>query len=186
MPERIDSIVWLRRDLRLHDNPALHAAAARGGTVIPIFILSEEEQGEWRSGGASRWWLHHSLAAFDARLRAIGSRLTLLRGCAVSTLERMIEQTGATAVYWNRRYEPAAVEQDANVRQRLESVGVAVHTFNGALLCEPSSLVNQDGKPYRVYSAFKRRVLESLDEPAPSPSPRKLAAPSKWPTSLQL
>ena len=77
------SVVWFRQDLRLRDNPALTAAAARG-PMLPVFILDDVTPGPWRSGAASRWWLHHSLAALR---RDIG-QLTLLRGDARNVLRR--------------------------------------------------------------------------------------------------
>jgi len=58
--KRAPALVWFRQDLRLKDNPALAAAVERGGPVIPVFIRAPEEEGVWRPGGASRWWLHHS------------------------------------------------------------------------------------------------------------------------------
>jgi deoxyribodipyrimidine photolyase len=102
------TIVWFRQDLRLRDNPALHAAVATGTPVIPVYIWSPEEEGDWAPGAASRWWLHHSLAALDQDLRERGSRLILAHGRAADVLKKLAANTGATAVHWNRRYEPDA------------------------------------------------------------------------------
>ena len=73
-------VVWFRLDLRLQDNPALHAAITRGGSVIPVYILDDDADGKWAPGGASRWWLHQSLGALDGALRERGSRLIVARG----------------------------------------------------------------------------------------------------------
>ena len=80
-------IMWFRQDLRLTDHPALTAAAA-AGPVIPVFILDDETPGDWRWGGASRWWLHKSLVALNAKLP-----LVLRRGEAVAVLEKLIAET---------------------------------------------------------------------------------------------
>ena len=117
------TILWFRQDLRLQDNPALHAAIARGGTILPIYIHDERGEGRWASGGASRWWLHHSLAALDASLRERGARLLLARGDAETQLREIVRATGAGAVYWNRRYEPAAVARDRAIEAGLERAG---------------------------------------------------------------
>lgn len=109
------SILWLRNDLRLADNLALVAAAKRGGPVLPVFIWSPEEEGEWPPGSASRWWLHQSLAAFDAQLRERGSRLVIRPGPTLAALRTLAKETGANAVFWNRRYEPAVIARDAQV-----------------------------------------------------------------------
>src|SRR5579872_2637854 len=100
------AILWLRLDLRLADNPALHAAIRHGGAVIPVFIHAPDEEKPWQPGEASNWWLHQSLAALDKQLRKHGSRLIVRRGPALETLRKLIKETGATAVFWNRRYEP--------------------------------------------------------------------------------
>ena len=130
------TIVWFRQDLRIRDNPALAAAAARG-TVVPIFILDELSSGSrWRLGGASRWWLHHSLAA----LRNDLGQLALLRGEARDLLPAIIKKVGASAVYWNRCYEPFAVARDTELKASLQKLGVEVRSFNGSLLHEPWEL----------------------------------------------
>src|SRR6478609_11331487 len=99
------TLVWFRQDLRLQDNPALAAAVARGELVVPVFIWDEAGEGDWVPGGASRWWLHHSLAALDAALRERGSRLLLAKGATPHVMSALVKQTKASAVHWNRRYE---------------------------------------------------------------------------------
>src|SRR5271156_3402778 len=103
------SLLWFRQDLRLADNPALLAAIRRGGPVVPVFIWAPEEEGRWPPGAASRWWLHQSLAELDRARRQRGSRLTTRRGPTLAATRELTDQTGATAVSWNRRYEPSAI-----------------------------------------------------------------------------
>jgi deoxyribodipyrimidine photolyase len=99
------TLVWFRQDLRLEDNPALHAASQGDGAVIPVYIWSPEDEGDWPPGAASRWWLHQSLHALDRDLRKRGSRLILAKAPASRVLEQLLVQPKATAVYWNRRYD---------------------------------------------------------------------------------
>src|SRR5688572_22827591 len=117
------AIVWFRQDLRLTDNPALDAAAKRGGPVIPVYIWSPEDEGDWPPGAASRWWLHQSLSALEASLRKRGSRLVLAKGRSSGVLAKLAGQSGADAVYCNRRYEPAAIECASNVERSLNQRG---------------------------------------------------------------
>src|SRR5262245_16129138 len=180
------SIVWLRQDLRLGDHPALVAAVARHEPVLPVYILCDAEEGDWPSGGASRWWLHRSLEHLDAGLRSRGSRLILARGPALQTLQQLIAQTGATAIHWNRRYEPAAIARDALIREALQEDGVTVATFHGALLREPWDAQTRNGRPYRVFTPFKRHLLEHLAPVRPLAAPRRVTAPGHWPASLRL
>ena len=88
------TLLWFRQDLRLQDNPALHAALARGAPIIPIFILDDAGEGNWRAGGAPRWWLHQALASLDGALREHGSRLVLLRGNSRAVLRELVVTTG--------------------------------------------------------------------------------------------
>lgn len=180
------TIVWLRQDLRLRDNPALHAAAVRGGPVVPVYIWSREEEGDWPPGAASRWWLHESLAKLHQSLQARGSRLVLARGAALEVLRALATDTQASAIFWNRRYEPAAVACAAHVEAGLRRDGLETASFNSALLAEPGEFLNQSGAPYQVYGAFLRALLGTLNPPAPLPAPRNLRAPRQWPPSAAL
>ena len=180
------AVCWLRLDFRLADNPALEAAAQCGGPVVPVFIWSPDEEGPWPPGGASKWWLHQSLAALDTRLREVGSRLVLRRGPALTTLRALVEETGARAVFWNRRYEPAARAAETRVEESLRGEGCATASFNAALLHEPWTIQNQSGKPFQVFTPFWKRCLTQPDPPKPRPAPRKLPAPTNWPKSIPL
>ena len=184
--ESTGAIVWLRQDLRLRDNPALQAAAKQGGPIIPVYILCDAEEREFPLGGASRWWLHRSLSELAEQLRSRGSQLSVLHGPALDCLRDAVARTGASAVFWNRRYEPASVARDLEVKKELRADGLVAESFNGALLREPWEIQNGSGHPYRVYTPFKRRVLENLDPPAPSRAPAQWFAPRVWPKSVTL
>lgn len=180
------SLVWFRCDLRLTDNPALAAAVKRDRPVVPVFIWSPDEEATWPPGGASRWWLHQSLAALDARLRAGGSRLVIRRGPTLDTLRALLKETRADAVFWNRRYEPAVIARDAQVKEALRSDGLVAESFNAALLHEPWTIQNQSKKPFQVFTPFWKHCLTKPDPAEPLPAPTNLPALSKWPKSLAL
>ncbi len=166
------AVVWFRQDLRLCDNPALSTAAAAGAPLIALYVLDEPAMGAWRLGGASRWWLHHSLASLARDLAALGLQLTLRRGAADLALEGLVEQTGATAVHWNRLYEPWAVRRDSEIKARLRGRGLRVESFNASLLFEPATL----GRAYRVFTPFWRACLAKPEPATPLPAPERLAA----------
>jgi len=180
------SIVWFRLDLRLADNPALQAAIKRGGTIVPVFIHAPEEEAPWQPGGTSRWWLHQSLKSLDESLHAAGSRLLIRRGSTRETLHELVKEAGATAVFWNRRYEPAVIARDTKIKDSLRAVGVEAASFNAALLHEPWTIENQSGKPFQVFTPFWKHCLTKPDPAEPLAAPRKLNAPGKWPKSLTL
>ena len=180
------SIVWFRHDLRLRDNPALYAAIRAGGPVIPVFIWSPREEGAWAPGAASRWWLHCSLEELAADLRTLGSRLILARGAAATVLARLAATTGASTVLWNKRYEPAALRTSEEVKQQLRVNAVTSREFDGTLLTDPLAFRNRSGKPYQVFTAFQRGLLQQLDPGVSLPAPRQLRPPASWPATLSL
>jgi len=172
----------------LGDNPALAAALARGGPVVPVFITDEAGEGEWPPGGAARWWLHHSLAALAADLERLGSRLVLARGDSRTELQRMVRETGAGAVYWNRRYEPAPRARDAGIKAAFAAAGLEAKSFNAALLFEPHTIQNKQGRPFQVFTPYWRHCL-ALPMPEPVAAGKAagpLPAPAKWPAAVEL
>jgi len=180
------SLLWFRQDLRLQDNPALLAAATRGAAVIPVYILDDAGDGAWPAGGAARWWLHHALAALDAALRERGSRLIIARGEAVEVLRDLVRATGAGALFWNRRYEPAVIARDAIIKTEFSAAGLEVKSFNAALLHEPHTIANKQGKPFQVFTPFWRHCLTlPVTVPVKSAS-AAVPAPERWPRSLAL
>jgi deoxyribodipyrimidine photo-lyase len=180
------TLVWFRHDLRLADNPALLAAVRQGACVVPVFIWSPEEEGRWQPGAASRWWLHQSLTALEASLRQQGSRLVVRRGPALETMRQLIEATGCTGVYWNRRYEPAAIERDRHLQAALHQAGLRAESFNGSLLFEPWTVRNKQGHPYQVFTPFWKACSAGPEPELPQPAPADFEHPRRWPVSLPL
>jgi deoxyribodipyrimidine photo-lyase len=173
------AIVWFRNDLRLADNPALTAARERGGSVVPVFIWSPEEEGAWPPGAASRWWLHQSLRALGEELKGAGAPLVIRRGNSLEALRALIAETGAGAVFWNRRYEPDVVARDRRVKEALRAAGVTAESFNGALLFEPWTIQNKSGKPFQVFTPYWRACLAAGEPGEPLAKPGKLKGPSE-------
>ena len=179
-------LLWFRQDLRLQDNPALIAALQTGAPVVPVYILDDAGEGAWAPGGASRWWLHHSLDSLAASLEALGSRLVLARGESAAVLRNLLKGTGARTVYWNRRYEPATVARDQSIKAELTATGAEAKSFNSALLFEPHTIANKQGKPFQVFTPFWRHCLEKPITPPVKFSAKALPAPPTWPVSLPL
>jgi deoxyribodipyrimidine photo-lyase len=167
------SIVWLRQDLRIGDNPAIHAASLSGRPLIFLYILDDEAPGRWRMGAASRWWLHHSLEALAADIAALGSRLVLRRGYSDAVIINLVEQTRASAIYWNRCYEPYAISRDTQLKQSLTKAGVDVLSFNGALLFEPWTIKTKSDEPFKVFTPFWRACLSQTPRDL-LPAPKQL------------
>ncbi len=186
--EHLPTVIhWFRQDLRLSDNPALVRAVARG-KVLPIYILDDDSAGEHRMGGASRWWLHHSLAALN---RSLNGHLNIYCGNAEIVLRDIIKRHQVKAVHWNRCYEPWRVQRDKHIKDTLRQDGVEVESSNGSLLWEPWEVCKGDGTPYRVFTPFYRNGCmnaptprEPLAKPAQMALMRDAAAPEL--SALQL
>jgi len=180
------TLVWFRLDLRLADHPALDWALQRGGPVIPVFIWAPLEEVPWAPGAASRWWLHHSLAQLEAALASRGSHLVIRRGPTAAALADLVRETGAEAVAWTARYEPAVRARDAALAQSLQVARVELHEARGALLFEPEFIATKDNRPYQVFTPFWKACLGSAAPARPLSTPRDLAAPATWPRSAAL
>ncbi|WP_404714058.1 cryptochrome/photolyase family protein [Sphingomonas sp. MMS24-J13] len=171
-------LLWLRQDLRLADQPALMAAIGEG-PVIPVYVLDDETPGDWRIGGAQRWWLHHSLASLAQSLKAKGSRLILRRGRADTVLRDLMAETGASQIHAIRHYEPWWRKAEA-------ALGDALCLHDGNHLAPVEQVRNGSGQPYRMYSAFWRALQEQLPPDKPIPAPDTIPAPPHWPKSEPL
>lgn len=179
------SIVWFRHDLRIADNPALAAAAARRAPVIPLFILDDQTPGRWRLGGAARWWLHGSLESLARDLRRLGAPLVLRRGPAESVLLGVVEESGAGAVFWNRGYEPFVVQRDRGIKAALRARGITADSFKATLLHEPWT-VGRGGEPITVFAPFARALRRLPPPEPPLEAPSGLPNPHHAPASDRL
>jgi len=171
------TILWLRRDLRLADQAALAAAGAEG-PVVPVYVLDDETPKHRRMGGASRWWLHHSLASLDRDLRAKGSRLILRRGRSEAVLAAIAEEVGARRVHALRHYEPWWRNAEKAVAKVLD---LALH--DGNYLAPAGSITTGSGAPYKIFTPFWRALSATMPPPRPIAAPATIPVPSTWPAS---
>ncbi|MEM8833464.1 MAG: deoxyribodipyrimidine photo-lyase [Pseudomonadota bacterium] len=168
------AIVWFRRDIRLSDNPALHAACKDGYNIIPLYILDDENPPkDEKLGGAHRVWLHHSLKSLDNDL---SNHLVLQKGDAKKIIPDLVKKTNADAVFWNRCYEPWRIDRDKEIKSNLKDNDIHVETFNGSLLWEPWHIKNQSGAFYKVFTPFYRKGCLQADPPRePLDKPTKIS-----------
>ncbi len=143
-------IVWFRQDLRLADNPALHEAV-KVGQIIPVYIFDQTGAKDFALGHASRWWLHESLQSLKHDLKG---HLIIAQGDAFKVLNQIIKKYKASAVYWNRCYQPWVMERDSKIKKELLDAGIDAQSFNGSLLWEPHEILKGDGTAYKVFTAF--------------------------------
>jgi len=168
----VTSVLWFRRDLRLHDLPAL-AAAVAAGPVAPLFVLDDRLlNGRWPSPNRAAF-LGKCLAELGASLRSRGSRLHIRRGAPEDVVPQFAAEAGATDVFVSRDYSPYARSRDRRVAKALEANGIQFHARRGVLVHEPEEVLSDSGQPYSVYSPFRRR-WESLERRMPLAAPDSL------------
>lgn len=162
------TLLWFRQDLRISDNPALLEAIA-AGSVLPVYILDDDNAGSWQMGGASRWWLHQSLQALNSQLEG---NLCLLQGDPLQLIPELAQTQDCQQVFWNRCYEPWQIARDTRVKSTLSELGIDAKSFNGSLLWEPWQVLKKDQTPYKVFTPFYRKGCLQVDPPrAPTEAP---------------
>lgn len=150
-------IVWLRRDLRLHDQAALAAACEACSEVIPLFVFDEPLLRSHVFGSACVNFMLGCLQDLAASLVGRGLPLQWRRGEPTEEVVQAAREWKADAVYWNRDYEPRAIERDRTVAQRLAQAGVVVRTFKDQVVFEAEEVRGATGEPMQRYSAYRAR-----------------------------
>lgn len=172
------ALVWFRNDLRVSDNPALSAAVATGRPILPLYVL-DETPAQRPLGGAQRWWLDGSLRALSEDLAKLSLTLALRRGPATEIVREIVAAEGVKNVFWNRRYDPASRERDKALKADLKEKGVAVESYNGALLTEPWTLKTGSGRHFQVFTPFWRSLLANATIEPPLPAPAGPLTPAR-------
>lgn len=174
--KRHTAIFWFRRDLRLADNPALHHALSHFN-VIPVYLHCPDEQVPWMPGAASRWWLHHSLNRLNESLGRLGSKLVIRQGeNAKILLNELIEESGSRAVFWNRLYTPTARQRDQEIKSYLRDHGIEAESFNASLIHDPWVILKKDKTPYRVFTAWWVKMVETGLKCDLLPAPKSMSS----------
>ena len=167
-------IMWFRQDLRLSDNPALHHAVQSGQPIICLYVFEDGANGTRKLGAAQKWWLNQSLQKLTQDLEKIQATLVLRKGSAADIIDKLVEETGANAIYWNRRYGEAEQAVDTKIKAGFNSSGLAAKSFNGLLLHEPATTRTKSDKPYRVYTPFWKNFVAQGSVRALFPVPTEI------------
>ena len=171
------SILWFRRDLRVHDHPALTAAIMASEHVLPVFVVDDALiRGRWPSPNRA-WFMLESLRALDSALRERGSGLRVLRGRPAEVLPAFAAEAGVRDMYITRDYTPYARRRDKEVARALDAVGARLHARPGLLVAEPEEVATNEGRPFSVFSPFRRR-WESVPPRTVLAAPERISTPA--------
>jgi deoxyribodipyrimidine photo-lyase len=185
------SLVWIRNDLRFHDNPAIYEAVCRGQPVILLYIFDTDENSPSSLGGAARVWLEQALECFGTQAGQRGFGWIIREGSPLEVLKAVVYETMAAHIFWNRRYEPDGIAKDDEIKEIFESEGLSVRSFRGNLLMEPEQLLNKKGEPFQVFTPYWQAFQEARPDTSEAPEmlpakPCTMMLPSLSPQELPL
>ena len=158
---------WFRRDLRLEDNVGLFKALQSKYPVIPLFIFDTTILERLPNNDPRVGFIHESLAAINQKLHELGSSLLIRNGNPLQVWDSLVKEYSIQEVFWNKDYEPSAIQRDANVTDFLQSKEVKVFATKDQVIFEEAEIVKADGLPYTVYTPFKNKWLEKYQSLAP-------------------
>jgi deoxyribodipyrimidine photo-lyase len=173
---------WLRRDLRLSDNLTLDHAARDAAVVVPVFVFDPVLIRSKKLAPARRQFLLDSLADLDVQLQARGGRLILRAGEPAHELAALAREVQADAVYFHADVTPYARQRDARVMQTLGANGIVARTFHDSYLAAPEEVLKKDGRPYTVFSPYRRAFERTVSIPPARAKPARIQTPAAIPS----
>lgn len=177
MPRYATAIHWFRRDLRLSDNTALYHAVCEAAEVVPVYLQSIwSGQHAW-TGAGRQTFLCGCLESLARNVEHAGGRLLFRRGPVRETLARLIDESRAEAVYWNRDPDPHGRSMEAVVRELCREKGIACHDYQDAVLHGGDAVLTGSGSPYKVYSPYSKAWF-ALGKNEPLPAVKSLRTPA--------
>lgn len=154
------SIFWFRRDLRLEDNIALYEAATQKNHVLPIFIFDDSILNELAKEDPRVNFIYQTLLNINHQLSKHNTSLLILKGETENVWKDLIKNYSINQVYINKDYEPYAIKRDQNIASLLHTNGIKLNSYKDQVIHEESEVVKADGKPYTVFTPYKRKWLE--------------------------
>ncbi len=156
-------IFWFRRDLRLHDNAGLSRALSSGLPVLPIFIFDENILDSLPKDDARVSFIYDNLMSLNSKLQKLGSSIKILKGKPIDEFKKLIKEFDLHAVFSNKDYEPYARKRDQEIHDFLKNNGIQWLSTKDQVIFEEHEVLKNDGKPYTVFTPYKRKWLEHFD-----------------------
>jgi len=157
------SVFWFRRDLRLDDNIGLNAALSSGLKVIPIFIFDTEIINKLEKNDLRIKMIHAALVKLNDAMLGNRCNVGMYLGNPKAVFESLLKKYKIKSVYTNRDYEPYALERDKSIKSFLEKKNVTYKSFKDQVIFEKDEVVKDDGNPYKVYTPYSRKWIETLN-----------------------
>ena len=152
------SIFWFRRDLRLEDNSGLFHALSESDEVVAVFVFDKNILSRLEDKEDKRVvFIHETLKRLNDVLLKKGSSFLIRYGDPVQIIPELVKQENADAVFFNRDYEPYALEREKKVESELQKRKVSFLGFKDQVIFEPNEVLKDDGLPYTVFTPFSRK-----------------------------
>jgi deoxyribodipyrimidine photo-lyase len=156
--QRVISLFWFRRDLRLEDNHGLHQALKKNDFVLPLFIFDINILSKLEGKADRRvQFIYEQIQLIKVALEQIGSTLLVCYGKPVEVYQQLVSSLKIKAVYTNHDYEPYARDRDQAVTEYLEAHQIAFHSFRDQIIFEKEELMKDDGTPYTVFTPYMKK-----------------------------
>lgn len=183
MPQYQTSLCWFRRDLRWDDHAALYHALRNSRRVFCVFVFDTDILDRLHDRRDRRVeFIWHSVNELRTGLERLGGGLIVLHGSAQREIPALAVSLGAGAVYCNRDYEPAAAARDGIVARKLRERSIACFDYKDQVIFDRDEILTQSGKPFSVFTPYKRAWLKKLDgfylKPYPIADYRDALAPA--------
>lgn len=158
------SLVWFRRDLRNDDHAALYHALKNTQLVHCVFVFDTDILDQLSDNADRRVeFIWESVRELKSALQMQGSDLIVLHGKAIEEIPNLAVQLKVNAVFSNRDYEPTAKQRDTEISTKLAQLNIDFHQFKDQVLFEQDELLTKSGKPYVVFTPYKKSHLEKLN-----------------------
>ncbi|WP_448701030.1 cryptochrome/photolyase family protein [Mucilaginibacter sp. AW1-3] len=162
MPQKV-SIFWFRRDLRLEDNAGFYHALKGDYPVLPLFIFDPAILDILEDKDDARvTFIYQTLSALSAQLRQHHSDILVKYADVSHAWDEVLKAYDVTAVYTNHDYEPYAKQRDDAIGAKLKHKNIPFNTYKDQVIFEKGEVVKDDGKPYTVFTPYKRKWYEKL------------------------
>jgi deoxyribodipyrimidine photo-lyase len=156
------TLFWFRRDLRLYDNAGLYEALKQNENILPVFIFDPQILSQLETADLRVPFIHKTVLALKQKLVLQKSDLWIDYGTPLQIFQKLAKKFKVQAIYLNHDYEPQAVLRDQSVETWAKSQNIEFKTFKDHVIFEKNEILTDAGKPYTVYTPYKKKWLASL------------------------
>ncbi len=163
MKSTLINCLWLRRDLRLHDNAALYHALKNGLPVLAVFVFDTTILDRLDDKQDKRVaFIHQQIQRLQKELETIGSSLLVIHDSPLNAWKKIISEYNVAGVYTNRDYEPYALKREAAMADLFSANHTSFFNFKDQVIFECNEVIKDDGSPYTVFTPYSKKWKQKL------------------------